>query len=331
VLSRKDQERIAKLMKSRAYLRAYEDLRFLKREDLRPVRLQLELLKPELLLQEQGITSTVVVFGSTRTVSRPEMTPIVAALEKKAKTAPHNGRLRDELAVARRLLAKTRYYDEAREFARLVSTACQRDGQAEFVIVTGGGPGIMEAANRGAHDVGAKTAGLNITLPHEQYPNVYITPELCFQFHYFALRKMHFMMRAKAMVIFPGGFGTLDELFEALTLVQTGKVKSLPVILFGREWWTRVVDWEFLRDEGVIARDDLDLFRFAETAQEAWDKIQEYYHRRGGVFGLPPNPTLMDEPPARPPRRRPRRPSARTARASSARRSTARRRRSGRR
>jgi uncharacterized protein (TIGR00730 family) len=330
VLSRKDQERIAKLMKSRAYLRAYEDLRFLKREDLRPVRLQLELLKPELLLQEQGITSTVVVFGSTRTVSRPEMMPIVAALEKKVKSAPHNGRLRDELATARRLLAKTRYYDEAREFARLVSTACQRDGQAEFVIVTGGGPGIMEAANRGAHDVGAKTAGLNITLPHEQYPNVYITPELCFQFHYFALRKMHFMMRAKAMVIFPGGFGTLDELFEALTLVQTGKVKSLPVILFGREWWTRVVDWEFLRDEGVIARDDLDLFRFAETAQEAWDKIQEYYHRRGGVFGLPPNPADMDEAPSRPPRRPPRRsrqrPSGKPARRRPAGRRPARRR-----
>jgi uncharacterized protein (TIGR00730 family) len=304
LLSARDRERIDKLKKSRAYMRAYEDVRFLKREDLRPVRLQLELLKPELLLQEQGITSTVVVFGSTRTVSRAEMIPVVAALEKKAKAAPHNRALRERLAIARRLLAKSRYYDEAREFARLVSSACQRDGQCDFVIVTGGGPGIMEAANRGAHDVGAKTAGLNITLPHEQYPNVYITPELCFQFHYFALRKMHFMMRAKAMVIFPGGYGTLDELFEALTLVQTGKVKSLPVILFGREWWTRVIDWEYLRDEGVIAPGDLDLFRFAETAQEAWDTIRRYYRHRGGVFGLPPNPKQMDDPPRRPRRRR---------------------------
>jgi uncharacterized protein (TIGR00730 family) len=302
-----DKERIARLKKSRAYLRAYEDVRFLKREDLRPVRLQLELLKPELLLQEQGITSTVVVFGSTRIVDRTEMAPVVAALEKKLKSAPQNRKLREELAVARRLLAKSRYYDEAREFARLVSASCQQDGQCEFVIVTGGGPGIMEAANRGAHDAGAKTAGLNITLPHEQYPNVYITPELCFQFHYFAIRKMHFMMRAKAMVIFPGGYGTLDELFEALTLVQTGKVKSLPVILFGREWWTKVVNWEFLRNEGVIAPGDLDLFRFAETAEEAWEKIKEYYHKRGGAFGLPHNPTVMDDPPAGRPRRSARR------------------------
>ncbi|HET6277278.1 MAG TPA: TIGR00730 family Rossman fold protein [Candidatus Polarisedimenticolia bacterium] len=270
-----------------AYMRAYEDLSFLNREDLRPVRLQLELLKPELILQEQGITSTVVVFGSTRTESRARIEPMVATLQKKLAARPGDRRLAAQLAVARRLLAKTRYYDEARKFAHLVSRACQTDGRCDYVIVTGGGPGIMEAANRGAHDAGAKSIGLNITLPLEQVPNPYITPELCFQFHYFALRKMHFMMRAKAMVAFPGGYGTMDELFEALTLVQTGKVKSLPVILFGEEFWSRAVDFEFLRDEGVIAPEDLDLFRYAETAQEAWDKIQDYYDKHGGS-GLPP-------------------------------------------
>jgi uncharacterized protein (TIGR00730 family) len=272
---------------SGAYLRAYEDVGFLRRDDLRPVRLQLELLKPELLLREHGISSTVVVFGSTRTVSREEITPQIARLEKKVRARPKDVALRRELAVARRLLAKARYYEEARRFARLVSLACQTGGRKDYVIVTGGGPGIMEAANRGAYDVGAKTIGLNITLPDEQYPNPYISPDLCFQFHYFALRKMHFLMRAKAMAIFPGGYGTLDELFEALTLVQTGKVQSLPVILFGRAWWSRLINWKFLRDEGVITPEDLNLFRFAETAEEAWEKIQEYYRSRGGA-GAPP-------------------------------------------
>jgi len=282
-----EKERVKRMKRHTAYMRAYEDLSFLNREDLRPVRLQLELLKPELILREEGITSTVVVFGSTRTESRAKIEPMVETLQKRLAARPDDRRLAAQLAVARRLLAKTRYYDEARKFAHLVSRACQADGRCDYVIVTGGGPGIMEAANRGAHDAGAKSIGLNITLPLEQVPNPYITPELCFQFHYFALRKMHFMMRAKAMVAFPGGYGTMDELFEALTLVQTGKVKSLPVILFGEEFWSRAVDFEFLRDEGVIAPEDLDLFRYAETAQEAWDKIQDYYDKHGGS-GLPP-------------------------------------------
>jgi len=285
VPTKAEKERMERLIRSKAYVRAYEDVDFLGREDLRPVRLQLELLKPELMLQEQEIDSTIVVFGSTRTVERREMEPVVRRLEAKVKAAPRDAGAREELAMTRRLLAKSRFYDEAREFARLVSSTCQRDGRCDYVIVTGGGPGIMEAANRGAYDVGAKTVGLNITLPHEQFPNSYITPDLCFQFHYFALRKMHFMMRAKAMVIFPGGFGTLDELFEALTLVQTGKVTGLPVILFGREWWTKLINWDYLRDEGVIAPEDLNLFRFAETASEAWAKIQNYYRKKGGGFG----------------------------------------------
>jgi uncharacterized protein (TIGR00730 family) len=292
--------KLRRMKASGAYLRAYEDVQFLRRDDLRPVRLQLELLKPELSLREQGITSTVVVFGSTRTVSRDEMGPHVTRLAARAKARPRDAAVRRELAVAKRLLAKAKYYDEARRFARLVSLACQTGGRKDYVIVTGGGPGIMEAANRGAYDVGAKTIGLNITLPHEQFPNPYISPELCFQFHYFALRKMHFLMRAKAMAIFPGGYGTLDELFEALTLVQTGKVKSLPVILFGRAWWSRLIDWKFLSDEGVIAPEDLSLFRFAETAEEAWEKIQEYYRSRGGA-GAPPGNAMARE--ARPARR----------------------------
>ncbi|HEY3176396.1 MAG TPA: LOG family protein [Candidatus Polarisedimenticolia bacterium] len=276
-----ESERIERLKNSQAYLRAYEDVAFMHREDLRPVRLQLELLKPELRLQEQGITSTVVVFGSTRTVEADAIRPVVAQLESRLAADPGNAELAAELAIAKRLLAKSKYYDEAREFARLVSSTCQVDGRCDYVIVTGGGPGIMEAANRGAFDVGAKSIGFNITLPMEQEPNPYITPELCFQFHYFALRKMHFLMRAQAMVAFPGGFGTMDELFETLTLVQTGKVKSLPIILLGREFWTRTIDFEFLRDEGVISPGDLDLFRFAETGKEAWDKIQEFHRKRG--------------------------------------------------
>ncbi len=276
-----ERRRVARLKRTRAYLKAYEDVDFLHREDLRPARLQLELLKPELILQEQGILSTVVVFGSTHTGQRSDLLPGVRLLERRAAARPSSKALAARLAVARRVLARSRYYDEAREFARLVSSSSQRDGGRELVIVTGGGPGIMEAANRGAHDAGCKSIGLNITLPEEQEPNPYITPELCFLFHYFALRKMHFMMRARAMVAFPGGYGTMDELFETLTLVQTGKVERLPIILFGRDFWKRAIDFEFLRDEGVIAPRDLSLFRFAETARQAWGMIRDDYRRRG--------------------------------------------------
>jgi len=284
LLSKLQRDLIRRMQESRSYLRAYEDVEFLKREDLRPVRLQLELLKPELGLREQGIRSTIVVFGSTRTVTRRESSRTVRDLEQELKRSPRSAALRQRLTIARQVVANSRFYDESRRFAKLVSSTCQRDGRCDYVIVTGGGPGIMEAANRGAHDVGAKTVGLNITLPHEQYPNAYITPSLSFQFHYFAIRKMHFMMRAKAMVAFPGGYGTMDELFVALTLVQTGKVKSLPVILFGKEFWTKALNLEFLRDEGVIGPQDLDLFRYAETAREAWDKIQAYYREKGRPY-----------------------------------------------
>jgi hypothetical protein len=223
---------------------AFEDVEFLLREELRPVRLQLELLKPELLQQEQGIVSTIVVFGSART------------------HPGGNG---------------SHYYEEARRFAQMVSEHCQARGIRKFVITTGGGPGIMEAANRGAHDAGAKSIGLNIEIPHEQVPNPYITPDLCFSFHYFALRKMHFLLRAKALVIFPGGFGTLDELFDALTLIQTGKMERMPVVLVGREYWSKVLNFEYMVQHGTISPEDLDIIDRVDTAEEAWQVICDAY------------------------------------------------------
>ncbi|MGH7180519.1 MAG: TIGR00730 family Rossman fold protein, partial [Nitrospiraceae bacterium] len=181
-----------------------------------------------------------------------------------------------KVAVARRQLELSRYYDVAREFSRLVSSTCQIDGRCDYVMVTGGGPGIMEAANRGAADVAAKSIGLNITLPHEQHPNPYITPRLSFQFRYFAIRKMHFLIRAKALVAFPGGFGTLDELFETLTLLQTGKTQNVMVVLVGRDFWERLINWQLLVENGLIAQQDLQLFQYVETAQEAWDLIARH-------------------------------------------------------
>lgn len=268
--------RTTAIKKSPSYGKAYEDIAFLNRDELRPVRLQLELLKPELTQAAHGIHSTIVVFGGPRVRPAEFAHAKIKALEWRVKARPHDKALATQLALARRLLAKAKYYDEARKFAALVSSTCQLDGQCDFVIVTGGGPGIMEAANRGAFDVGAKSIGLNITLPHEQEPNPYITPELCFQFRYFAIRKMHFLLRAKALVIFPGGYGTLDELFEALTLVQTQKMPPLPIVLFGREFWQKVLNFQSLADEGVIDPADAELVKFVESAEEAWAFIQPF-------------------------------------------------------
>ncbi len=259
-----------------SYRLAYKDDDFLGRPELRPVRLQLELLKPELLQQEEGISSTVVVFGSTR-IREPKEAQ--ATLDKALDNASHNPK--DELAAveverARRLLANSRYYNEAREFARLVSATCQIEGKCDYVVVTGGGPGIMEAANRGAADAGGKSIGLGIVLPGESEPNPYITPSLCFQFHYFAIRKMHFLMRARALVAFPGGFGTMDELFETLTLLQTRKIDPVPVLLFGRSYWEKIIDFREMVMEGTISPRDLALFSYVETAQEAWDVISAF-------------------------------------------------------
>jgi hypothetical protein len=267
---------------SPSYRLSYTDIEFLTKEELRPVRLQLELLKPEMLQQEHNIDGTVVIFGGSR-ISEP----LVAAedlvrAEQAVAADPANPVLQRQAAIAARVAEKSHYYDEARKLGALLSQVCDPRSGCNLVVITGGGPGIMEAANRGAHDLGAKTMGLNIVLPHEQAPNPYITPELCFQFHYFSIRKMHFLMRAQALIAFPGGFGTLDELFETLTLIQTKKIKPLPVLLFGREFWRKVVDFDFLVEEGVISPDDLNIFQYVETAEEAAAIVEEFYGRGNG-------------------------------------------------
>lgn len=250
-----------------AYRLAFQDPDFLTREELRPIRLQLELLKPELLQAEHGVESTFVIYGSARI---PE--PAAAEALQAAARTPEEKRKADSLA------AKARYYDEARRLAQIVSSLPQTgDGKRNFVVVSGGGPSIMEAANRGAHDVGQESVALNIVLPFEQAPNPYVTPELSFNFHYFAIRKMHFLIRARAVAAFPGGFGTMDELFETLTLIQTGKIKRMPVLLFGETFWRRIVDFEALADEGTISHKDLELFNFVETAEEGWQIVADFY------------------------------------------------------
>ena len=253
--------------RSPTYRLAYDDLDFILRDELRPVRLQLELLKPELIMQEQGIESTVVLFGGAR-IPRPE--------EKESAKTPGLAEL-------------SHYYEEARRFARLVSVQSRDNGHRCKVIVSGGGPGVMEAASRGAADVGGKCVGLNIVLPHEQAPNPWVTPELSFNFHYFAIRKMHFLMRAEAIVVFPGGFGTLDETFESLTLIQTKRMRPIPVILFGRAFWQKIINWEALAEAGTISPEDLELFEFVETAEEAveiidrWESKCEVKLKNGGT------------------------------------------------
>ncbi|MEA3029630.1 MAG: hypothetical protein QOG13_955 [Sphingomonadales bacterium] len=254
-----------------AYRLAFQDMDFLLREDLRPVRFQLELLKPELLLDEAKIASTFVFYGSAR-IPEPDKADALIA------SAATDG----QRAIAERLKAKSKYYDESRKLARMVSRVDpDAEGRRHFVVCSGGGPSIMEAANRGAVDEGKESVGLNIVLPHEQLPNPYVTPRLSFQFHYFALRKMHFLLRARAIAVFPGGFGTFDEAFELLTLIQTGKVKPIPILFFGREFWERVIDFEALADEGVISPDDLKLFTYCETAEEAWACVCRYYAETG--------------------------------------------------
>ncbi|WP_417718457.1 TIGR00730 family Rossman fold protein [Salipiger sp.] len=237
-----------------SYRLAFADEEFLCRDELRPVRLQLELLKPQLLMDERRIDSTVVLFGGAR----------IPAPEEK-----HTARTET-------LAELSRFYDEARIFAQKMTRKSMETGNREYVITTGGGPGVMEAGNRGAQEAGGVSIGLNIVLPHEQAPNEYVTPELCFNFHYFAIRKMHFLMRARAICVFPGGFGTLDEMFEALTLIQTGRMERVPFLLFGRAFWERIINWDALQDAGTISPEDLDLFRFVETADEAAAIIDEW-------------------------------------------------------
>jgi uncharacterized protein (TIGR00730 family) len=249
-----------------AYRLAFDDAEFLCRDELRPVRLQLELLKPEMLMAEYGIESTVALFGGAR-------------IPEPAKK---------DTARTKTLADLSKYYDEAREFARLMTLRAMKSGHRKDVIVTGGGPGVMEAGNRGAQDAGGVSIGLNIVLPHEQAPNEYVTPDLCFNFHYFAIRKMHFLMRANAVAVFPGGFGTLDEFFECLTLIQTGRMQRVPILLFGGAFWRSIINWETLADAGTISAEDLDLFKFVETATEAVDAIDNWEgagEKRGVIPG----------------------------------------------
>jgi uncharacterized protein (TIGR00730 family) len=255
--------------RGRSYRLAFEDLEFLQSDAMRPLRLALEFSKIDLALQEKGIASTVVVFGSHHIISPEEADAVLAEARDEAA-----------LSLAKQRKRLSAWYQEARNFGRIVSErggALAIDGKRQNVIVTGGGPGIMEAGNLGAHEVGGKSIGLNIVLPHEQMPNPYITPELCFQFHYFGLRKMHFVMRSIALVCFPGGFGTLDELFEVLTLVQTGKSRKRPILLFGREFWERLINFDVLVETGMIGAEDIGLFRFVESAEEAWSILEAEY------------------------------------------------------
>ncbi len=273
--------RLRALTSSASYIPSLEDRRFLEREELRPFRLAIDYLKPEMILEEESVRSTIVVFGSTQVVERGAAEARVRSLRDALAASPGDAVLEKRLHVAERLLAKSVYYDTAREFGRIVSSTCQVGGRCDFVVMTGGGPGIMEAANRGAHDVGAKSVGLNISLPHEQFPNSYITPALSFNFRYFAMRKMHLMMRAKALVAFPGGYGTLDELFETLCLVQTRRMPPVPIVLVGREYWSRAFDAAYLVDEGVISEADAQLFTMCETAEEIWAHIVDWWRRKG--------------------------------------------------
>ncbi len=273
--------RVAKIMNSVAYLQADEDIGFIRSDDMRGVRLQLDFTKAEYGLSAHGIKHTIVVFGSTRIQEPAGARLRLHNVRQKLAEAPENIRLQKDHRAAQRILERSRYYAVAQGFGAAVGRVnAVRDGD-KIALMTGGGPGLMEAANRGAFHAGAKSIGLNITLPHEQYPNPYLTPGLCFRFHYFALRKMHFLHRARALVAFPGGYGTMDELFETLTLVQTRKIAPLPIVLVGREFWSRAVDFPFLVEEGVIDPEDEDLFCFAETADEILDIIVGWYEQSG--------------------------------------------------
>ena len=307
--------------RSPAYRLGFADNELLLRDDLRPVRLQLEFLKPDLLQEDRGVELTVAIFGSAR-IPAPEVAQArLAEAEELARLNPDDAPLAEQYRVAKSMVGKAKYYEEARRLSRLISaTQVPREktggldapggatpgcrgrrrlgrrrtlaGDIHSVfVVTGGGPGIMEAANRGAQDIGAESIAHNIVLPFEQMPNPYITPELCFNFHYFALRKMHFLMRSVALVVFPGGYGTLDELFEVLTLIQTRKIRPIPVLLFGREYWERIVDFGALVEEGVITRADLGIFSYVETADEAWCLLEPVLKKALPTCERPPHRT----------------------------------------
>lgn len=274
-------EALRRILQSSSYREADRDVDFLQGDATRGIRLQLDFLKTESLLEEQRVAHTIVVFGSTRIREPQAARRAMDSCTEALAASPNDETLQRRLEAARRIAEKSRYYEMARRFGQIVGAAGEKAIGGRIMIMTGGGPGIMEAANRGAHDVGAKSIGLNITLPKEQYPNPYVTPELCFSFHYFAMRKLHFLLRARALVAFPGGYGTMDELFEVLSLAQTRKMAPVPVILVGESYWRRVFDPDFLVDEGVIDPEDRDLFWFADSAEDAWRDILHWYETSG--------------------------------------------------
>jgi len=270
-------KRVEQIVKNSAYIIAEEDQDFLLQHETLGQRLDLDYLKAELLLQKHGIDHTIVVFGSTRIIEEKTAMHELESAQKALKKAPMSTKQMHKVNIAERILDKSRYYKIARKFGRLVGEAGKGPGDCRLTLMTGGGPGIMEAANRGAFDVGAKSIGLNISLPHEQFPNPYITPELCFRFHYFAIRKFHFLQRSKALVVFPGGFGTLDELFSVLTLIQTRKIDPIPIVLVGKKYWKHLINIDFLEDEGVIDPEDRSLFWYAESAKEIWEGLLNWH------------------------------------------------------
>lgn len=271
--------RVQAIMAHPNYSEGDADTTFLSHPTTRGVRLQVDYLKTELELVQQGVEHTIVVFGSTR-IREPVTAQLeVEALQNRLKQQPDDIELQRQLKVAERLLAKSHYYKAARELGRLIAGSFP--DSCRIILMTGGGPGVMEAANRGAFDMGEKSIGLNITLPHEQYPNPYVTPGLCFSFHYFAMRKLHFLQRARALIAFPGGFGTLDELFETLTLIQTRKMNAVPVVLVGKSYWQSLINFDFMMDEGVIEPEDRALFSYAETAREAWQAVLDWHQENG--------------------------------------------------
>lgn len=274
-------KRVQALLDSPNYRRADEDPDFLKEDAARGVRIQADYLKTELLLQKYGVKSTIAVFGGTRIIEKMEAIRRVEKAKQALADSPDDKTLMQKYKIAQKVLEKSRFYEIGREFGSLIGSSGQGPNDCSVTLMTGGGPGVMEAANRGAFEVGAKSIGLNIKLPNEQFPNPYISPELCFQFHYFSMRKLHFFRRAKALVAFPGGFGTLDELVEALTLVQTRKLEPFPIILVGKAFWDNTIDFDYLLSEGVIDIEDMKLFWYAESAQEIWDGILLWHQENG--------------------------------------------------
>lgn len=271
------EKRLAEIMNHPSYRLAYMDEDFIRSEDLRPLRLELELLKTEMILDEAEIRSTVVLFGGTQVGPLEHGEKLMAEAQAAIEKDPNDHEAQRMVIRAESTIRKAKYYEDCREFSRIVTEYNKHLRNGEFIIKTGGGPGIMEAGNRGAYEAGGRSMALNITLPFEQEPNPYITPGFCFQFNYFAIRKMHFLLRAKALVCFPGGFGTLDELFTTLTLRQTGRMPAAPIILYSKEYWDNVVNFQFLADEGVIRDDHLSLFEYAETPQQAWQIVKEFH------------------------------------------------------